>query len=60
MTRGILGGPVAWSFVLMLASAPAVAQIDGWEVVKVTDKKKPTLYALEKDGGRQVVHATSQ
>jgi hypothetical protein len=43
----------------MLASAPAVAQLDGWEAVKVTDKKKPTLYALEKDGGRQVVHATS-
>lgn len=59
MTRAILGCPSAWSFVLMLASAPVVAQIDGWEAVKVTDKKKPTLYALEKDGGRQVLHATS-
>jgi hypothetical protein len=43
----------------MLASAPAMAELDGWEAVKVTDKKKPTVYALEKEGARQVVHATS-
>jgi hypothetical protein len=43
----------------MLAPAPAVAQLDGWEAVKVSDKKKPTLYVLEKEGGRQVLHATS-
>jgi len=59
MTRGILGRSAAWSFVLMLAPAPAIAQLEGWEAVKVTDRKKPTLYALEKDGARQVVHATS-
>ncbi len=59
MTRAILGCRAAWSFALMLASAPALAQLDGWQPVKVTEKKKPTVYVLEKDGGRQVLHATS-
>jgi hypothetical protein len=42
------------------AAAPAWAQLDGWQPVKVTERKKPTVYRLEKDGDRQVVHAISQ
>jgi hypothetical protein len=49
-----------WAFALALGCAPAAAQLDGWEAVKVTDKKKPTVYRFEKDGGRQVLHAVSQ
>jgi hypothetical protein len=50
----------AVALLLLAAAAPAAAQLDGWEAVKVTEKKKPTVYQFEKEGGRQVVHAISQ
>ena len=61
MTRNILGRRALRAVVAALcaAAAPAAAQLDGWEAVKVTEKKKLTLYTLEKDGARLVVHAVS-
>ena len=32
----------------------------GWEVVKITDEKKPTQYRLVDDGGTVVLHAKAE
>jgi len=62
MTRRILGRPAAWSLAIaaVFAGVAAAADLDGWEAIKVTEKKKPTLYRLEKEDGRPVLHASSQ
>jgi hypothetical protein len=53
--------------VLLIAAQPAGAQgipppapppaPEGWELFKISDKKKPTHYRLVQEGGRPVLHA---
>ena len=42
----------------LLACASAAAQLpEGWEALKINDKKKPTRYRLVEEGPRKVLHA---
>ena len=59
-----LGGQ-ARQIIAALASAIATSAFpadvpEGWQFLKLTDKKKPTIYRLVTDGDRQVVHARAE
>ena len=42
----------------LLACTGAAAQLpDGWEALKINEKKKPTRYRLVEEGARKVLHA---
>jgi len=42
---------------LACAPVPAADLPQGWEALKINDKKKPTRYFLIEEGGRKVLHA---
>lgn len=61
----MLGGFRAIHVIAALASAIAMSAFpadvpEGWKFLKLTDKKKPTIYRLVTDGGRQAVHARAE
>ena len=46
----------------LFALGPALAADlpEGWEALKINDKKKPTSYRLLEEGGRKVLHARAE
>jgi DUF3047 family protein len=40
-----------------LPPAPPPPPPEGWDAFKINDKKKPTFYRLEEEGGHKIVHA---
>jgi hypothetical protein len=45
----------------LLACTNAAAQLpEGWEALKINDKKKPTRYRLVEEGPRKVLHARAE
>ena len=64
MRRGVSVGCVARIFVacsLVACAATAAADLpEGWEALKINDKKKPTRYRLIEEGGRTVLHARAE
>ena len=45
---------------VMAASAFSADVSEGWQFLKLTDNKKPTIYRLVSEGGRQAVHARAE
>src|SRR5205814_5645347 len=48
---------IAWAVALAAIAADAP---EGWLRLKINDKKKPTVYEAQTDGGRPVIHARAQ
>jgi len=45
---------------LALAAGPAPAIPEGWQALKINDRKKPTEYRLITEGGKPVLHARAE
>jgi DUF3047 family protein len=48
---------IAWAVAL---AAVAAGMPEGWQRLKINDKKKPTVYEAQTEGGRPIVHARAQ
>jgi len=48
---------IAWAVAL---AAVAAGVPEGWQRLKINDKKKPTVYEAQTEGGRPIVHARAQ
>lgn len=49
---------IAAAALCLLACSSAAAQLpEGWEALKINDRKKPTRYRLLEEGGARVLHA---